>query len=202
MAVARDDTPGAPADNDLIALANAAIRIRKLVDAVTETAEACLVALDQLVVPARGAIEAYAFLRRLLPRIGDEIAAHQEFGARDPELVVVFAQLPSGEPVVIGMHVGDDHALDRPAALRARELLLPGVRGLLVADAAVDHRPAVAVFQQPQIDVVQLHRQPHADPVDAGHDFDGLAELGARFERIVQIAARPFPDLACVHGGG
>ena len=100
---------------------------------------------------------------------------------------------------MIGMHMGDDDALDRAALHRTGEELFPGLRRFLVLDAAVDDRPAVAVFQQPQIDVIELHRQAHAHPVDARRHDDALAGFGPRFEGIVEIAARTDPDFGGAH---
>ena len=46
-----------------------------------------------------------------------------------------------------------------------------------VVDAAVDDGPAVLVLDQPQIDVVELEGQRHAQPVDAGRDVLDVAGL-------------------------
>src|SRR5579862_9976594 len=67
MAVADDDAPAAPADLDRVALADAAERIGQLVDAVAEAAEARAVVLQELLGETRGAVEAHALARRLMP---------------------------------------------------------------------------------------------------------------------------------------
>ena len=51
------------------------------------------------------------------------------------------------------MAVGDDDAADRPAESVGD--LLPGLLGSLDTIAGVDDRHAVAVLDQPQVDVVQ-----------------------------------------------
>ncbi len=199
MPVAADHAPGVAADGDRVAFDDAVIGAGQAIDAVTEAAEAGAVALQDVFRKSGRAVEAQRLGRRLLAGVGDEVAAHQEFGARDPEFDAELSHQPAGEPDVVGMHVGDDHALDRAALHRPGEELFPGLGRLLVADAAVDHGPAVAIFEQPQIDVVELHRQAHAHPVHAGRHDDAPSGFGAMFEGIVEIAARTDPDLGCAH---
>src|ERR1700722_13596339 len=63
---------------------------------------------------------------------------------------------PAGHSHMIGMKMGDNYAPDRPVLHDARKELLPGFRGRLVAQARVYHGPTIVVFEQPEIDVVQL----------------------------------------------
>ncbi len=98
--------------------------------------------------------------------------------------------------------MGHDHPLDRPASHGSGEKLFPGVLGRLVLDAGINDRPAVTILQQPEVDVVELHRQPHADPVNAGRDLDGLAGFRPGLpERIIKIAARARGRFRLAHRG-
>ena len=120
---------------------------------------------------------------------------------RNPEFDVELSHQPAGETDVIGMHMRDDHALDRAAHHRAREELFPRRGGVFVLDAAVHDGPAVAILQQPQIDVVELHRKAHAHPMDAGRHDDAFARFWPAFEGVVEIASRADPGFGCAHAG-
>ncbi len=135
-----------------------------------------------------------------LAGIGGEIAAHQIIGARHPQLAAETAHQPTGHADMIGMQMGDDHPLDGLARHGPGEELLPGLGRGLVAHAGIDHGPAVAILQQPQIDVVELERQAHAHPMHARRNLDGLAGFGPRLEGIVQILALADPGWVSVTG--
>ena len=60
---------------------------------------------------------------------------------------------------------------------RIGEVPLPQVPRGLRAEAGVDEREAVAVGEDPQVDVVERERQRHADPPHPGGDLEGLAGL-------------------------
>src|SRR6185437_6222698 len=199
MSVAADHAPHMVADRDLLAFDNAAIGARQLVDAMAEAAEARAIILEQVLREACRPIEAQTLGGRFQSGVGHQVAAHEEFRARDPKFDVELAHQPAGEADMVGMHVSDDHALDLAAAHRTGEELLPGLRRLLVANAAVDDGPTVAVLQQPQIDVVELHRQAHAHPVHAGCHDDALARFGTFDKGIVEIAARADSGFGCAH---
>jgi hypothetical protein len=83
---------------------------------------------------------------------------------------------------VVGMHVGADHAHHRPAAELAREDLAPQLLGLGQGQPCVHHPPAVAVFQQIQIDVVERPAHGHGQPAHAGSHL-----LGGAWRRMVRI---------------
>ncbi|MNZ99383.1 hypothetical protein D3C78_1187040 [compost metagenome] len=87
---------------------------------------------------------------------------------------------------MVWMHVGDDDPYDgQPFELRGEDLFPLGTAGVS-GHAAVDNGPAFAlaaavvetVAQQPEIDVVECERQPHANPLDAGSDLQAAARLG------------------------
>jgi hypothetical protein len=58
--------------------------------------------------------------------------------------------------------MGAKHAYDRLTLQPFGKYLLPKLARGLVGNAAVHHCPAVTVFYQPQIDVVQCEWQWHA----------------------------------------
>ena len=82
--------------------------------------------------------------------------------------------------------MGDDDALDRPATHHFSEMLFPKFMGRGYAVAGINDGPArcavvIAIFKQPQIDVIERKWQRHADPVDAGGNQNGFARCGRRF---------------------
>jgi hypothetical protein len=85
------------------------------------------------------------------------------------------------------MEMGDDDACDGLAAQGVLEHAVPGGAGFLGVDAGVDESPAVAVFQHPQVDMVQLERQGHAQPAHAGHDLPGFAKGRFTVEGIIGL---------------
>ncbi len=111
-----------------------------------------------------------------------EHAAEQPLGARGPELGVQLLRQPAGEAHVIGMEVGADQARRRPAVLAADahplEHLAPDRLALVALDAGVDQRPALAVLEQPEIDVIEPVGQRHAQPMHARRHLQRLAGAG------------------------
>jgi hypothetical protein len=57
-----------------------------------------------------------------------------------------------------------------PAYAGGGKDLVPLRARRLVGEARVDDRPALAVFQQPKVDVIERERQGHAQPVHARRD--------------------------------
>ena len=89
---------------------------------------------------------------------------------------------------MIGMEMCDDDAGDFFALELGRKNLRPEVSDFFGIDAGVHQRPAVFFFDHPEIDVVELERQRHAHPIDAGGGFHHLAGLGDARQRIGQRA--------------
>jgi len=120
------------------------------------------------------------------PRALDGHVRDQELGLRAPEIDAP----PLGEPArvadVIRMEVRQHHARDRPAVELTREDPLPQRAHIVETDAGVHDGPAVAVGEQPQVDVVELKRQRHAQPHHAGGDFTHGAAGGRIGPRIVE----------------
>ena len=99
-------------------------------------------------------------------------------GRADPQRAVAPEHAPArrqpvGQPDVVRMHVGHDHAQHRQAAQVVCEHLLPGGAGGVVADAAVDDGPAFhravraldPVAQEPEVDVVQREGAAASAPI-------------------------------------
>src|SRR5579864_1648826 len=199
MAVSSDNPPDPASNFDLLTVDDAAERIGEFVDAVAETTETRLVALQKVIGKTRGAVKAQPFVRRFEPRVRGEVPAHQIFGAGDPQLDVESAHKPSGKTDMVRVHMGDDDALDRCTAHGSGKDLLPGLRGFVVLDAAIDDGPAVSVLEKPQIDMIELHRQAHSDPVHARPDLDRLTYFRTPLERIFELALGTSLSLGHAH---
>ena len=198
VAVADVTAPVVPADLQRVAVEQTAIRRRQLRHHVRVVVGARLdLRLRLLVSQAMGRHEPRG---RLAADRGQATARHARglvIGRADPQAHLSANDLPVlGEPMrqadVIGVHVGDDHAQHRQALEFVRENGLPRRAGRVVGDAAVDDAPALhpvdPVAQQPQVDVVELERQQHAQPAYAGRNFDRRADLGQRLaEGVLQL---------------
>ena len=73
---------------------------------------------------------------------------------------------------MVRVKVGDDQALHR--AIKLLDDPRPGRTHGIIGKTGIDDDPAIAVAQQPQIDVIQLKRQRHAQPKDTGSNLDQL----------------------------
>src|SRR5712691_922439 len=105
---------------------------------------------------------------------------------RHPEFGAAALGQPRGETRMVRMMVRDDETPDRaPRDAFCEDALPQRARGV-VADAAVDECPALAVFEQPEVDVVERKRQRHAQPVHAGRDLQGFAGRRRRGVWILQ----------------
>jgi hypothetical protein len=71
---------------------------------------------------------------------------------------------PAGQPGMVRMEVGDDQLRDRPAAQPAGHRFLPDRAGAQVRYAGVDHRPAVPIFDQVDIHMIEQERQGQTQP--------------------------------------
>ena len=87
---------------------------------------------------------------------------------------------------MVRMKVCDDHPFQRPSAHGAVKQLLPSGFDVVFADTGVNGGPAVAVFDQPQINMIQLERQRHPMPVHARCNLHGRAQCGFAFEDVIR----------------
>ena len=80
--------------------------------------------------------------RRLAAGVGHHHAAGQVLEPRHPQAHAELARQPAGHADVVGVHVGDEHARQRPLVGRVGEQLAPDRDGFLGANAGVHDRPA------------------------------------------------------------
>ena len=66
----------------------------------------------------------------------------------------------------------------------------PGRDGFLIAEAGIDHRPAVTIGEQVDVHVIEPERQLEADPKYARHHLDDLIVAGVVFEGVSQCLGR------------
>ena len=71
------------------------------------------------------------------------------------------------------MKMSNDQACHRTIELF--QDLRPHGAHCIVRKAGIDNHPTSAVAQQPEVDVIKLKRQRHAQPENAGRDFGQFA---------------------------
>jgi hypothetical protein len=192
----RDHFPLTPADRELVAVHHAQIALR-----------------DR----RHAAHVAFALARALGDRRGRKAVAHEEVdGVVGVEAAEVLARRvrreilrgrhphrrpgllhqPPGASHVVGVVMRDHEVLHRLAGEEPAEVLLPQIPRGLHAVSRVDQGEAVAVGEDPEVDVVERERQRHADPPHAVGDRQRLAGLrdalaeGMRY--LVVHTHRPF----------
>ena len=111
---------------------------------------------------------------------------HHELGpgyraARHPHRNVVPSLQPAGTTHVVRVIVREQDPAQRALREQRRFELLPDLGAGARGHAGVDQREAVAVLEQPEVDVIEVDRQRHAQPVQAGKDF----ECGTRRVRLL-----------------
>ncbi len=104
---------------------------------------------------------------------------------RHPERCAGAFDEPPCAADVIGVVVRDDDVLHGAPGHHAVEVLLPEIERRLDSEAGVHEREAIAVLEDPQVDVVEREGQRHADPTDAGRDRDRFARL--RYTLVVRV---------------
>jgi hypothetical protein len=90
----------------------------------------------------------------------DDQMCGEVFTLRNPQPGAGFLLEPGGQAEMVGMAVGDDGACQPPSSQRR----LPGLLDRILGEAGIDCGVAIAVGQQPGVDVVQRKRQRHAQP--------------------------------------
>ena len=90
---------------------------------------------------------------------------------------------------MVGMVMRDDQPLDGFSGQRACQKLLPDRLGFAAAKAGINQRPAIAIVQGIDVDMIQRHRQRQAHPQDALGDFNRLALCGRGVPRMVDRVA-------------
>ena len=166
MPTAGDHVPHALANGDGLAILYAAVAVGQFVNVLAKVAKAQPVGLDGRGYPARALVKTCALRRCLSACVRHHDAAVQVFQARHPQARVKLAREPTRHANVVGVHVGHQHAGHRPVVGGLREEFAPDFGVVIGAGAGVNNRPAIVVFQRPQVDVVQRIGQRHANPVD------------------------------------
>jgi hypothetical protein len=167
MAAADDDAPGSPADHELHAVGKTVILLRHRSD---QAAVALRPAdLDRLldVAEADAAVEIGELAMEGAGPVGDRLARMAPFAVGGPKLDAEPLGEPAGKAHMVGVEMRADEPRHLLAVERAGEDPLPEPFGLGIADAGIDDCPAGAVLHEPEIDVVELKRQRHAQPAHA-----------------------------------
>ena len=204
VAAAHHHAPGTAADVDALAVDDAPVGLRDRRHALAVVAVAATPdPLQGLLAEAGAAVERDHRLRRPLLGVEAQHAAEQPFGPSHPQLGPPALGEPAGEAQVIGVKVGGEDPRDRPAVQRLLEDLLPELADPGVAQAAVDQAPALAVRQQPQIDVIEAgDRQRHAQPLDPRRDLTDLALRRRGGEGVPYVTGQEFGSSQGADGGG
>ncbi len=70
---------------------------------------------------------------------------------------------PAGETEMVRMEMGGQQAGNRPLCKRAAQECAPTLPRALVGDPGVDEGPALVVFEQPDVDVIEREGQREAE---------------------------------------
>ena len=93
---------------------------------------------------------------------------------------------PTGQPDMVGMHMGDNHLIDRLAAHKAVKQVLPMAARAVHIDTCIDNHPAIAIAQQPNINMIQRIGQVHARPKHPVSHLNRRTDLRLVVKRIAQ----------------
>jgi len=85
--------------------------------------------------------------------------------------------------------VGDDHPAHRFAFQRAGQQALPQRHRAFGVKTGINQRPAIAVVQRKDIDMIKRHRQRQAQPEDTLGHLYGFSFGGWGLERKAQTVA-------------
>ena len=167
MARADFNAPCKTVNDNFIILFDALIGLRQRVNMLAEPAKSRAITLQSVLVKTGSAIKANALIGHVFAGIGGHSTAHQIIGTRHMEIGIKAFDQPTGQPDMVGMHMGDNHLMDRLAAHKAVKQLFPmGARAVHI-NTCIDNHPAIAIAQQPDIDVVQRIGQIHTRPKNA-----------------------------------
>ena len=181
--------PIALADADFLAVREPLKAVRQRVDHLAECAETRTVFFERGVGPACFVEIIDRILGRFAVHVGDRHAAVQILKPRHPQPHAEAPREPARHAHMIGMHVGDEHARELAVERRRGKQLAPDLQRLFGARAGVHQRIAVAIFKQPDVDVIERHGHGLAQPVDALADFAPMAGCG-RLHRVGKIGLR------------
>lgn len=181
-----NDAPDMIADFHFIAFAQATISVRQARHALSEIAKALGIVIETALAETRRPVEGKRFLGRFAACVENEIAAAQKINPRHVQIDIPFARQPAGETDMIRVKMRDDDALDRLVHEMCGKDLAPQCLGVIRGDAGIDNEPAVRVFDQPDIDMVELKGDGQAYPKHARPYLDHLTGRGNAAQRIGQ----------------
>src|SRR5690606_33490634 len=143
----------------------------------------------------RGVVKANSRLRGGSPGIGDQDPAQKVFFPRHPQFHVALFGEPAGTASVVGVQVRHDYPADRTFLHCSGERLLPHAFRYIGAYAGVDDRPAIAIFEEPQVDVTERERERHPQPDDTWRNLHRLAG----FRPVVELVENLLSYAGCYH---
>ena len=165
MAIAEMHGPAAAAHGDLVTLGDPMKPQRQRRHDIGEIERPLGAAFRQdLGVHAAGAPEGQGFLGGPVLFVQRQHPRHQPGGAGGPDLGAMGGFEPAHHAGVIGVMVGHHHAAHGFAGERPGKQPVPERAAAFRRNAAVDHRPAVAIIERINVDMVQRHGQRQAHP--------------------------------------
>ena len=129
-------------------------------------------------------------------RCSEVVAGRTVTDRGHPHRRAVALMQPARETHVVRMIVRDEDPAQRATLEIVRLETVPRRAADVVGQARVHQHPAVFVPQQPDVDVVQLHRQRNARPAQAGADLDGAAGFRRLGLQVIERPARRRVQLA------
>ena len=187
MPLADDDLPAAIADADRLAAEHTAIGRRDRLHPFAVASDPFQQGGHLFRADAGAGVEGPCHFLAAAIILGALVAAIEPFRLRHPQRRIPALGQPAGLADMIGVKMRDQDARHRAAIQRGGEHALPQGAGLLAADAGIDDGPALAILQQPEVDVVQREGQRHAQPVHAVSHAHRRAALGQLAEPIVDF---------------
>ena len=162
VAAADDDFPLVISDGSFLTVTKSTIRFRQLCYVLAEKSENPAIIVERLGRISRRRVETEAGIGSRPAGVGDQHPTHRVFLKGHPEIDVKTPGEPAGTANVVRMHVRDNDMFDWRIAHDTGKRSFPDRLALVVAKASVDYRPAVAVGEQPKIDVLERKQQWHA----------------------------------------
>ena len=186
MAGADFNAPFIAVNLNLIVLLYPLIGLRQRMNMLAETTKTRAIALQRFLTKTGGAVETKPFFGNRFTGITGHGAAHQIIGARHMKISVEMIDQPTGKPDMVGVHMGDDDFMNRPAAHKTGKQIFPMRARTFHIDACINNHPAIAVAQQPDIDMVERIGQIHTHPKNPIGDLNWFAQLRFFIKRIAQ----------------
>ena len=177
MTATNDNLPAMARKRELITILDSFVSFGKWRNVLTEHAEHLLVTAQRVVRESSRFIKMYAFFRCAASAITDKQAAQQIFVSRHPEVDAIFISKPPGTTNVIRVQMCHDDMFERFVAHQLGDGFFPDALTVFSAHTGINCDPAIVIFQQPKINMRQLKRQGHAQPVDTIGNLKGFPQL-------------------------